>query len=168
MHHLKLLFLFAFVPLVLAGCSAFANQTKTENKTQPADAANQPSASEPIVMTATDAKLGTYLTDAKGMTLYVFAKDQPNVSNCYDQCAQNWPPLIAASGDPVAPDGLPGTLGTTVRKDGMAQVTYNRMPLYYWFRDTKPGDTNGHGIGDVWFVVPPATPSAESGGGGSY
>ena len=30
------------------------------------------------------------------MTLYTFAKDMPGVSNCNDNCAKNWPPLMAA------------------------------------------------------------------------
>jgi hypothetical protein len=30
------------------------------------------------------------------------------------------------------------------------------MPLYYWAADAKPGDTTGHGVAGVWFVVPPA------------
>ena len=32
---------------------------------------------------------GGILTDSKGMTLYVFDKDTPGVSNCYDKCAAN-------------------------------------------------------------------------------
>jgi predicted lipoprotein with Yx(FWY)xxD motif len=35
------------------------------------------------------------LTDANGMTLYIFDRDEPGVSNCYEQCAINWPPLMA-------------------------------------------------------------------------
>ena len=36
------------------------------------------------------------------------------------------------------------------------QVTYNGHPLYYFSGDQAPGDTNGQGIGDIWFVVSPA------------
>ena len=41
---------------------------------------------------------GEILTDANGMTLYTFDKDSAGMSNCYDDCAVNWPPLIAAAG----------------------------------------------------------------------
>ena len=167
MHRLKLLFIIVFAPLVLAACAGSASQPPSETTSPPNASSAQSITPEPIVSTATDAKLGTFLTDAKGMTLYLYTKDAPNLSNCYDQCAQNWPPLIVTSGDPVAPADLVGTLGTTMRKDGSTQVTYNGMPLYYWVSDSKPGDTTGQGVGDVWFVVPPATPSAESGGSGS-
>ena len=37
-------------------------------------------------------ELGDFLVGVNGMTLYRFANDEENVSNCYDQCAENWPP----------------------------------------------------------------------------
>ena len=48
--------------------------------------------------------LGDVLAGDNGMTLYTFKKDTAGVSNCYDQCATNWPPLVAADGD-AAEDG---------------------------------------------------------------
>jgi predicted lipoprotein with Yx(FWY)xxD motif len=96
---------------------------------------------------------GNILTDPQGRTLYRFTRDEPNASNCYDQCAQVWPPLTLDSGEPVLPQGVGGTLGVITRRDGSRQVTYNGMPLYYYARDSAPGDTNGQGIGNVWFVV---------------
>ena len=112
------------------------------------------------VQVAKDPKLGSFLVDSKGMTLYLYTKDTPNTSNCYDQCATNWPPLYA-DGNPTAPADVPGTLGVTTRKDGKKQVTYNGWPLYYWVKDTKPGDTTGQGVGNVWYVLEPkATTSA--------
>jgi|AMFO01.1.fsa_nt_gi Uncharacterized protein conserved in bacteria len=112
------------------------------------------------VQVAQHPTFGKILVDADGMTLYVFAKDQPGVSNCYDQCAKNWPPLTVAAGEtPTAGPGVSGTLGVIKRKDGRSQVTYNGMPLYRFFKDQKPGDANGQGIKGVWFVVNPAAPS---------
>jgi predicted lipoprotein with Yx(FWY)xxD motif len=29
------------------------------------------------------------------------------------------------------------------------------MPLYYWIKDQKPGDTTGQNVGKVWFVINP-------------
>ena len=105
---------------------------------------------------AENADLGAFLTDAKGMTLYIFLKDEPNKSNCYDACSQNWPPLLT-EGAPVAGEGVDASLlGTTEREDGSIQVTYNGSPLYYWAGDAAPGDTNGQGVKDVWFVISPA------------
>ena len=35
-------------------------------------------------------------------------------------------------------------------------VTYNHMPLYYWAKDAKPGDTTGQAVGKVWYGLKPA------------
>lgn len=108
----------------------------------------------PTVQLRYDAVVGHYLTGPNGMTLYVFTNDTEDTSNCYEQCAQNWPPLLV-EGDSVhsAPLSLPGTFAVTERSDGSKQVTYNGWPLYYWARDTAVGDTNGQGVGNVWYVA---------------
>jgi predicted lipoprotein with Yx(FWY)xxD motif len=98
-------------------------------------------------------QLGSFLVDDKGMTLYLFTKDTPNTSNCYEKCATAWPPLLT-TGEPVAGEGLDASLlGTTTRTDGTVQVTYNGWPLYYYEKDKAPGDVTGQDVGDVWFVV---------------
>ena len=59
------------------------------------------------------------------MTLYLFTKDTPNTSNCYDKCATAWPPLLT-TGTAVGKEGVDvSKLGTTKRTDGSMQVTYN-------------------------------------------
>ncbi len=99
--------------------------------------------------------LGTFLVDEKDMTLYLYTKDTPGVSNCKDACLTAWPPLLT-SGDPRADDGVAASkLGTITRDDGSLQVTYNDLPLYYYISDAAPGDTVGQGVGGVWFVVAP-------------
>jgi len=98
--------------------------------------------------------IGSYLTDIKGMTLYAFKKDTPGKSVCEGPCAEKWPAFFR---EKVAPkDGLAeADFGTITRGDGKKQTTYKGMPLYYFFKDAKPGDTAGHGFNDVWFVVNP-------------
>ena len=109
------------------------------------------------VRVSSNQELGQFLVDSKGMTLYMFTNDTEGVSNCSGQCATNWPPLTVAIPDLVGGGpGVSGELGTIERADGTHQVTYNGMPLYYWKDDAAPGDTLGQGVGDVWFVVPPA------------
>jgi predicted lipoprotein with Yx(FWY)xxD motif len=110
---------------------------------------------EAVVQTSEVGDFGQILVDHQGMTLYEFANDEPNQSNCTDECLNNWPPLISL-GDPLAGEGVnQGDLGTIERPDGQFQVTYRQMPLYYWIGDVGPGDTNGHGVNDAWFVVEP-------------
>lgn len=115
----------------------------------------QPAAEEPVIKAVNDPKYGMILVDAKGMTLYIFTKDGPDLSNCNAGCLAKWPPLITA-GSPKAGDGVDDSkLGSTKLADGRLIVTYNHMPLYYWVNDTKPGDTSGQNVGSVWFVVNP-------------
>jgi predicted lipoprotein with Yx(FWY)xxD motif len=99
--------------------------------------------------------LGTILTGPDGLTLYAFGADEGSESTCYDDCAAAWPALTV-SGDPAAGSGVDAAmLGTTERTDGTVQVTYGGHPLYYFAEDSAPGDTNGQGVGDVWYVVSP-------------
>ena len=101
-------------------------------------------------------RLGRILVDSKGITLYDFPKDRGTTSSCYGACAALWPPLTT-KGKPVAGRGVRASLlGTTKRKDGKLEVTYNRHPLYYFVSDRKPGQTTGQGLtqfGAPWWVL---------------
>jgi len=89
------------------------------------------------------------LTDAKDMTLYIWDKDAVGVSNCYDQCAVNWPPLLVPADTAVTGDF---TLVDRTDSD-MHIVAYKGWPLYLWVKDTKPGDTTGDGVGGTWHTA---------------
>ena len=108
-----------------------------------------------MVNVGQDTKLGSFLVDSKGMTLYLYTKDTPNTSNCYGGCATYWPPLLT-TGAPAAGSGVTASmLGTTKRTDGTTQVTYNGWPLYYYIGDKAAGDTTGENVQNVWFVITP-------------
>ena len=97
--------------------------------------------------------VGAFLTGKDGKTLYVFTPDSANKSTCTDQCATNWPPFTVPAGTtPKADSGVTGTLTTFARADGTQQVAINGLPLYYFAKDTKAGDTSGQGVGGKWFV----------------
>jgi predicted lipoprotein with Yx(FWY)xxD motif len=36
------------------------------------------------------------------------------------------------------------------------QVKVGELPLYYFAQDAAPGDVNGQGLQDMWYVVSPA------------
>jgi len=101
-------------------------------------------------------RLGRILVDSKGITLYDFPPDKGTTSVCYGACAALWPPLIT-KGKPIAGPGVRASLlGTTKRKDGKLEVTYNGHPLYYFVSDRKPGQTTGQGVeqfGGPWWVI---------------
>lgn len=98
--------------------------------------------------------LGSYLTDASGMTLYYYDKDTKGVSNCSGKCLEKWPAFYS---DAIsAPTGVnTADFGTLVRADGSLQTTYKGFPLYYWVDDKKMGDATGQDVGHVWYVVDP-------------
>ena len=92
------------------------------------------------------------LTNADGMTLYVFDKDAAGAgkSACNGDCATNWPPLMATAGDKAS-----GDYSILTRDDGSRQWAYKDKPLYRWIKDQKPGDTTGDGVKNVWHAAKP-------------
>ena len=106
------------------------------------------------VLAAADSDLGPILVDGDGNVLYLFTPDTDGISTCYGDCEANWPVFYGPveDGDGVDDD----LIGTTTRDDGTEQVTYNGWPLYYFIRDEAPGDTNGQGVGEVWYVIDPS------------
>ena len=92
------------------------------------------------------------LVGSNGMTLYTFDRDQAGSgkSVCNGACATNWPPLMAGAD---AKDSGDWTVVT--RDDGAKQWAYKGKPLYYWAKDTKPGDRTGDGVNNVWKLAKP-------------
>jgi predicted lipoprotein with Yx(FWY)xxD motif len=100
--------------------------------------------------------LGRILVNARGHTLYLFAKDRNAKSSCNGSCAKFWPPLLSG-GKPTAGSGVkPSLLGTTRRSNGSLQMTYNKHPLYTYALDKRAGQTKGEGnslFGAKWWAV---------------
>jgi predicted lipoprotein with Yx(FWY)xxD motif len=95
----------------------------------------------------------TVLTNAHGMTLYVFAPDTSTTSKCTGSCAAYWPPVI---GHPLAGPGVTGKLGTLTRPGNAVQATYDGHPLYTYVGDGGPGQANGNHLdlnGGLWYEV---------------
>ena len=92
------------------------------------------------------------LVGPNGMTLYTFDKDAADSgkSVCNGPCATNWPPLMAAESDKAT-----GAYSVITRDDGKKQWAVKGKPLYYWVKDTKPGDKTGDGFNKVWTVAKP-------------
>lgn len=99
-----------------------------------------------------DSDFGQILVDAEGRTLYMYMPDAHGPSTCTGGCLEAWPSL---GGPAAAGEGVDGALvGTATRPDDSSeQVTYGGWPLYYFAGDAAPGEVNGQGSGDVWYVV---------------
>lgn len=108
------------------------------------------------IATDIDDDLGTFLVDGAGMTLYLFTADGEGTPTCYDACAVAWPPMTADTAEVAASGQVDAALiGTVERNEGTAQVTYNGHPLYYYADDEEPGETDGQGVDDAWYVLAP-------------
>ena len=141
-HWIKLLTAFALSATVAAIAStlAFAHGTATRGTT----------------VKIAKTRVGRILVDSKGITLYDFVVDKHGKSACYGACAALWPPLLTTGKPHAGPGVRASLLGTTKRKDGKLEVTYNGHPLYYWVADHKPGQTTGQGLnqfGGPWWVL---------------
>jgi len=128
----------------------------TSPTSAPTEAPAAPSEEDPSeaeLNLATHPTLGQMLVGENGMTLYMFTKDTADTSNCDAACLDKWPPLLT-QGQPVLGEGVdPALVSTATLADGSMIVTYNHMPLYYWYMDFTAGDTDGQGVSDVWYVV---------------
>ena len=93
-----------------------------------------------------------HLTDGEGRSLYLFTVDTQDsgTSACDPDCLANWPIFV---GPATAWEGVDAALLGEIADTG--QVTYNGWPLYYFGGDAAPGDTNGQGLSDVWWLVSP-------------
>jgi len=114
--------------------------------------------SSPEILVANNQKYGPILVDSQQHTLYILTAETNTVIKCADKCLTFWPPLTvpAADAKPMAAAGVTGDLGTVARPASNPQITYNGYPLYRYYQDAAPGDTNGQGTqfaGGVYTVV---------------
>lgn len=104
---------------------------------------------------------GAVFTTSTGLSLYFFIPDAVNSSTCNgittdaagsttdaSSCAGVWPPLLAAEGAVAS-----GDMTIIKRASGASQWAYKGYPLYTYINDKSQGDTNGEGLGDVWFLA---------------
>ena len=144
------------VAVVLAnGAAAAIGVTQGAAATAQAGQATTPSPTLKVRTT----RFGRVLFAGNGRVVYAFTRDRRNgPSRCYGDCAAAWP-VYFAKGTLEAGAGLKQSLiGTTRRRDGRRQVTYNGWPLYYYAHE-KAGEVKCQNVethGGTWLVVRPA------------
>jgi predicted lipoprotein with Yx(FWY)xxD motif len=145
----------AALAAVVLGLGACGSDEPADDASPEVGATDDAPAGEAVLSTA-DSEFGEIVVDGEGMTVYVFDKDTAGSgeSACADQCLADWPPVTADAETPAV-DGVSGEVGTITRDDGRMQVTLEGLPLYTFAGDSASGDTAGHGVQDVWWVVTP-------------
>jgi predicted lipoprotein with Yx(FWY)xxD motif len=140
----------------------------------------------PAIVSVASTAYGTVLVEGSagyaGCSLYVLTSDElRTLTSGAEQFAcsngQNvlgapcdsilWPALLT-NGSPIAGPGVnPTLLGTVTRTDVLSgqsvqQVTYAGLPLYRFFLDETPGETEGANLFDpvtspagIWYLVEP-------------
>ena len=104
--------------VIAAGCGSGSAPTS-------ASSGAQTRSGSAMVATA-HTRLGTVLVDARGRTLYLFAKDRGSSSSCYGSCASVWPPLLTDV-DPAPGAGAHAArLGSSRRRDGIIRSSSPR------------------------------------------
>jgi len=110
-------------------------------------------------LTVRSTRFGRILFDGRDRVLYAFTRDrQGGPSQCYDDCATAWPVYFAEESTQAGEGVEQSLIGTTMRRDGRLQVTYDGWPLYYYEHD-GPGEVlcqNVREFGGLWLVVQPS------------
>jgi predicted lipoprotein with Yx(FWY)xxD motif len=140
----------------LAACGGSPGTSPTSASPAPASSASDAPASTAELKTASSTA-GDIVVAANGMSVYLFTKDvkDSGKSACEGACVAAWP-AVTTDSDAPAVDGVSGTIGTIPTADGKKQITINGMPVYYFAKDTAPGDVKGQGVNDVWYLVSPS------------
>jgi predicted lipoprotein with Yx(FWY)xxD motif len=122
-------------------------------------ASSRPHKARPVeIRVSTNKKVGQYLVDSKGNTLYLFKRDKGLTTTCFNACAAAWPPVRTHGKPTTRAPAIARKVGTVPRPDGTRQVTYNGHPLYLYEGDETPGKVNGQGLnvwGGLWYVLSP-------------
>jgi predicted lipoprotein with Yx(FWY)xxD motif len=118
-------------------------------------AAPEPAASRGAAVTVVRSQFGRILADARGQALYYFSRERGRTSRCYGACATAWPPAAARARPGAARGARLALIGTTVRRDGIRQLTHAGHPVYLYVGDS-PGRVLCHDVtefGGVWRVI---------------
>jgi predicted lipoprotein with Yx(FWY)xxD motif len=144
--------LLAIAAVGFAACGSSGTHD-SPNAAPAAPAAAPASPGSTVAVKVGDTAGAKILVGADGRTLYGFTNDTAAKSTCYSACAQAWPPVIVDAQWTVGPGLDTSVFSTITRDDGTLQLTAGKWPLYEYSGDAAPGDANGQGSGDVWFIV---------------
>jgi predicted lipoprotein with Yx(FWY)xxD motif len=148
-----------FVSIVAALAAVAAAAVAATASAAPAAGAAAAEAAATKTLTVRNTRFGRILFAGNGRALYAFTRDRRGgPSRCYGDCAAAWP-VYFKKGVLTAGAGVKRSLlGTTRRRDGRLQITYNGRPLYYYAHE-RAGEVKCQNVvthGGTWLVVAPS------------
>ncbi len=151
--------------LALAACGGDGPPMETVRASTPVPtpvATESSARARGVKLTVVRSDFGRIVANGRGKAFYLFDKERRGRSECYGACAKAWPPVFAG-GRPMAGTGIDRELiGTTRRRSGRRQLTYDGQPMYYYVHDA-PGRVLCHDVfefGGRWLVIrPDGTPA---------
>ncbi len=147
----------AVLMTALAGCGS-APAAKASSTSTSSSSKGQAAPLKTATVTV-GGKSETVLTTLSGMTVYYFTKDTPTKSACTGSCASIWPPVLSSATKVTSPSGLTGSV-TVVKDQNGDQLAYNGHLLYMYSSDSGPGQANGEGVLNEWWVATPTLAAA--------
>lgn len=140
------------VVLLLTSCSDDDNNGDTPPPPQVEDLSGN-------IKVTNNSTFGSILTDGNGASLYFFANDALESSNCTGGCLGSWPIYYSANLEIDASLEV-SDFATITHPNGEMQTTYKGWPLYYFAPSgdgtlENVGEVNGDGVGSVWYVAKP-------------
>jgi len=126
--------------------------TTSTTKSEATSSTSAPGAENTLQLV--DTSLGKVIAGADGKVLYLYKPDgTAEVRTVPAGILGAWPPVVVKTA-PTAGTGLDQSLVSTgTQPNGMKWVRYNDHLLYGFTGDAAPGDTNGNGVGGIWFAV---------------
>ena len=151
----KTLVLVSIAAAALVAAGLAGARESGDSRLQAADRTDAVAMTTPI-LTLRSTRFGRVLFDGRSRVLYGFTRDRRGgPSRCYGACAKAWP-VFFGKGSVRAGKGVRKSLiGTTKRRDGRRQVTYNGWPLYFYAHE-GPGEVKCQNVdqyGGLWLVV---------------
>jgi predicted lipoprotein with Yx(FWY)xxD motif len=145
------------VALVACGSSGGSKSDSgadTTSTTKSADTSSTTAPGAKATLQLVDTSLGKVVAGADGKVLYLYKPDGTSEQSTVPAgILAIWPPLVAKTAPTVGTGLQQSLVSTGTQPSGAKWVRYNGHLLYGFTSDAAPGDTNGNGLGNVWYAV---------------
>jgi predicted lipoprotein with Yx(FWY)xxD motif len=126
--------------------------TSSTTKSDATSSTTAPGAADTLQLV--DTSLGKVIAGADGKVLYLYKPDgTAEQSTVPAGILGAWPPVVVKTAPTVGAGLDQSKVSAAAQSNGMKWVRYNGHLLYGFTGDASPGDTNGNGIGSVWYAV---------------